>query len=74
MNDRHSSPTAKPIGYQHKKVWGVLLQEELAKARIREAEHSAEQHRMAHGLLLARRWRRLWGWTRQRALLYSEQL
>jgi hypothetical protein len=74
VSNRYSSSNAKSVDWQHKKVWGVLLQEELAKARIQEAEYSAEQHRRAHRLLLARRWRRLSGWTQQRALLYSGQL
>lgn len=45
----------------------MLLHEELAKIRIREALRSAEEQRRAHRLVVAHRWRRVAGWAARRA-------
>lgn len=45
----------------------MLLYEDLARARMREAERDAEQRRQANQLLAAKRWRRLAVWTARRA-------
>ncbi|MFI9812240.1 hypothetical protein [Saccharothrix variisporea] len=47
----------------------MLLEENLARSRMHDAEVFAEQQRVAHRLVVARRWRRLAGWAQRRALL-----
>ena len=45
----------------------MLLQEELARARMRESQREAAEMRMARRLSSARRWERLAAWTSRRA-------
>ncbi|MEU5690181.1 hypothetical protein [Actinosynnema sp. NPDC020468] len=45
----------------------MLLEENLARSRMYEAEISAHRQRLAHRLVAARRWRRLAGWAERRA-------
>jgi hypothetical protein len=45
----------------------MLLQEELARARMRESQRAAAEMRMARRLSSARRWERLAKWTSRRA-------
>jgi|GEM_PF-4895089 len=45
----------------------MLLEEALARSRMREAEHAAHQYRQARRLASARTWQRLAGWTARRA-------
>jgi hypothetical protein len=45
----------------------MLLQEELARARMRESQRVAAEMRMARRLSSARRWERLASWTSRRA-------
>jgi hypothetical protein len=45
----------------------MLLEENLARSRMLEAERFAERQRSAHRLVRARRWRRLAGWAQKRA-------
>ncbi|MGM1063991.1 hypothetical protein [Saccharothrix sp. Mg75] len=45
----------------------MLLEENLARSRMHDAEIYAQQHRLAHRLVVARRWRRLAGWAERRA-------
>ena len=45
----------------------MLLQEELARARMRESQRAAAEMRMARRLSSARRWERLAQWTSRRA-------
>ncbi|MBP2333844.1 hypothetical protein JOF41_000022 [Saccharothrix coeruleofusca] len=52
----------------------MLLEENLARSRMREAEISAERQRLAHRLVVARRWRRLAGWAERRAALKARAL
>jgi hypothetical protein len=48
---RSSAPTVRSLDM-------LLLNEDLARARIREAEAEAAQARLAHRLIVARRWQR----------------
>jgi hypothetical protein len=50
-----------------KETGAMLLYEELARARMREAEQDAARRRLAYQLVTARRWRRLADWARHRA-------
>ena len=45
----------------------MLLQEELARFRMRESQRAAAEMRMARRLSSARRWERLAKWTSRRA-------
>lgn len=45
----------------------MLLQEELARARMRESQRVAAEMRIARRLSSARRWERLAKWTSRRA-------
>lgn len=45
----------------------MLLQEELARTRMRESQRAAAEMRMARRLSSARRWERLARWTSRRA-------
>jgi hypothetical protein len=45
----------------------MLLQEELARARMRESQRVAAESRIARRLSSARRWERLAHWTSRRA-------
>jgi hypothetical protein len=45
----------------------MLLEENLARDRMRDAESFAEAQRLARRLVSARRWRRLAGWAEKRA-------
>lgn len=45
----------------------MLLQEALARSRMREAEQAARQHRLARQLTAGRNWRRLARWSADRA-------
>ena len=45
----------------------MLLQEELARARMRESQRVAAETRLARRLSSARRWERLASWTSRRA-------
>ncbi|MEJ2854175.1 MULTISPECIES: hypothetical protein [unclassified Saccharothrix] len=47
----------------------MLLEENLARSRMHDAEVFAERQRVAHRLVVARRWRRLAGWAQRRAQL-----
>jgi hypothetical protein len=54
--------------YTHPKGTAVmLLQEELARARMRESQRTAAEMRIARRLSSARRWERLALWTSKRA-------
>ncbi|MBY8852437.1 hypothetical protein [Saccharothrix longispora] len=52
----------------------MLLEENLARSRMHDAEIYARQHRLAHRLVVARRWRRLAGWAERRARLKARTL
>ena len=52
---------------QPKGTSAMLLQEELARARMRESQRAAAEMRMARRLSSARRWERLARWTSRRA-------
>ncbi|KAA2262821.1 hypothetical protein F0L68_11315 [Solihabitans fulvus] len=52
----------------------MLMHEDLARTRMREAEHSAERQRLVHRISAARRWRRISGWAERRALQLADQL
>ena len=52
---------------QLKGTSAMLLQEELARARMRESQRAAAEMRMARRLSSARRWERLARWTSRRA-------
>ncbi|QFZ16904.1 hypothetical protein [Saccharothrix syringae] len=52
----------------------MLLEENLARSRMHEAEIFAQQHRLAHRLVVARRWRRLAGWAQRRAVLKARAI
>ena len=52
----------------------MLLEENLARSRMHDAEIYARQHRLAHRLVVARRWRRLAGWAERRARLKARAL
>jgi hypothetical protein len=58
--------TTRPAGHEQG-VHRMLLQEELARARIREAAHQAARQRQARNLCAARRWARLARWATRRA-------
>ena len=45
----------------------MLLQEALARARMREAEQAAQQYRLARRVAAARSWQRLAAWAARRA-------
>lgn len=45
----------------------MLLQEALARTRMREAEQAARDHRQARQLTAGRNWRRLARWSARRA-------
>jgi hypothetical protein len=51
----------------------MLLYEDLARSRMREAERDAEQRRQANHLLAVKRWRRLAAWTARRAARAEER-
>lgn len=46
---------------------GMLLQEDLARARMRESQRVAAQERLARRLASARRWNRIARWAAARA-------
>ena len=52
----------------------MLLEENLARSRMHEAEIFARQHRLAHRLVVARRWRRLAGWAQRKATLKARAI
>ncbi|WP_199442572.1 hypothetical protein [Umezawaea beigongshangensis] len=52
----------------------MLLEENLARDRMRDAESFAEAQRLARRLVSARRWRRLSGWAAKRAAAVSRAL
>ncbi|MBB5957380.1 hypothetical protein FHS29_003975 [Saccharothrix tamanrassetensis] len=52
----------------------MLLEENLARSRMHDAEVFARRQRMAHRLVVARRWRRLAGWAERRARLKARAL
>jgi hypothetical protein len=54
-------------GAQPKGTAIMLLQEELARARMRESQRAAAEMRMARRLSSARRWERLAKWASRRA-------
>jgi hypothetical protein len=45
----------------------MLLQEDLARARMRESQRVAAQERLARRLVSARRWNRIARWAAERA-------
>ena len=45
----------------------MLLQEALARTRMREAEQAAHEHRQARQITAGRNWRRLARWSARRA-------
>lgn len=45
----------------------TLLEEALARSRMREAERTARQYRQARRLVAGRNWQRLASWTARRA-------
>ncbi len=45
----------------------MLLQEALARTRMREAEQAAREHRQARQLTAGRNWQRLARWSARRA-------
>ncbi|TCP43627.1 hypothetical protein EV191_12124 [Tamaricihabitans halophyticus] len=49
----------------------MLINEALARARIRESEHFASTRREAHRLASGRRWRRVERWANRRARRYA---
>lgn len=51
-----------------KEAGAMLLYEDLARARMREAEQEAARRRLANQLASARRWRRLAAWARRHAV------
>ncbi len=51
----------------------MLLQEELARTRMRESQRVAAEMRMARRLSSARRWERLAQWTSRRAAHAAQQ-
>lgn len=60
--------TTKPISsYYPNGVVMYLMQEDLARARMRESQRVAAQMRMARRLTSAKRWNRLAEWTARRA-------
>ncbi len=52
----------------------MLLEENLARSRMHEAEVFAQRQRLAHRLVVARRWRRLAGWAQRRARLKAHAI
>jgi hypothetical protein len=66
--DQTQRITTNANSYAHPKGTAVmLLQEELARARMRESQRAAAEMRMARRLSSARRWERLAAWTSRRA-------
>jgi len=64
VNPVHNDPTYtfKPEG-----PTDMLLQENLARSRMREAEQAARARRLVRHLSAARRWTRLSQWAARRA-------
>jgi hypothetical protein len=56
--------THKPI---HLGVGTMLLNEDLARIRMREAEQAASQQRLIRRLTAAKRWNRVSNWAAKRA-------
>lgn len=56
-----------PYAHQTQGTSLMLLEEDLARTRMRDSETFAEHQRLAHRLVVANRWRRLSGWAQQRA-------
>lgn len=52
----------------------MLLQEELARARMQESQRTAAQERLARRLASARRWQRLARWAARHASEASRSL
>lgn len=52
----------------------MLMEEALARARMREAEEAAHQYRLARRVASARSWRRFAGWAAKRAAKASANL
>ncbi|GAA3889071.1 hypothetical protein GCM10022243_62430 [Saccharothrix violaceirubra] len=52
----------------------MLLEENLARSRMHEAEILARHDRLAHRLVVARRWQRLAAWAHRRAQSKSRAL
>ncbi|MEU4767790.1 hypothetical protein AB0H12_31535 [Actinosynnema sp. NPDC023794] len=52
----------------------MLLEENLARSRMHDAEIFARQHRLAHRLVVARRWGRLAGWAQRRAAVKARAI
>lgn len=57
-----SVPTANTLG-----VSTMLLYEDLARARMREAEQAARELRLVRRLTAAKRWNRVSKWAARRA-------
>jgi hypothetical protein len=52
----------------------MLLYEDLARERMREAERSAQRQRLANSLSAVRRWQRVSAWAARRAQRAADQV
>jgi hypothetical protein len=69
--------TSDALHYLDHKTQGIgqmLLHEDLARVRMRDAERFAERQRLARRLAAADRWRRLSGWALKRAAASARDL
>ena len=64
MNTDTFRPT---LDQTSREMTDMLMQEALARARMREAEQAARQYRLARRVAAARSWQRLAGWAAGRA-------
>jgi hypothetical protein len=62
-----TSPAAVNPSVQHEGTVMLLLQEALARSRMREAEEAARKHALVRALVAGRRWRMLARYAERRA-------
>lgn len=67
MNAQLTSTQMNTRGYFPNGADMYLMQEELARARMRESQRAAEHERRARRLVSARRWGRLAKWAARHA-------
>lgn len=75
IRDATTAPVTSYRRDQHiQETRAMLLDEELARSRIREHRYRAAQTRLANRVAAAHRWDRLAGWAARRALRAHEKL
>lgn len=73
-NQNDDLTNARASAAQPKEMQAMLLYEDLARVRRREAEQAAREHRLVRRLSAAKRWERLANWSHRKAQRAADQL